>query len=139
MNKTEKSENVLSMREELTIVKEEIKRLSNLEDRLCSYERQIPYTNSALKQKIQKQIREPHQYKEEQERVAFLLEKSLKVIMAAIPQLSSIEKQVFYLQRYSGKSLVEISKDLGYDYGYIRRLASQAKKKAEKVSQAQSL
>lgn len=139
MNKTEKSENVLSMREELTIVKEEIKRLSNLEDRLCSYERQIPYTNSALKQKIQKQIRETHQYKEEQERVAFLLEKSLKVIMAAIPQLSSIEKQVFYLQRYSGKSLVEISKDLGYDYGYIRRLASQAKKKAEKVSQAQSL
>lgn len=98
-----------------------------------------PYTNSALKQKIQKQIRETHQYKEEQERVAFLLEKSLKVIMAAIPQLSSIEKQVFYLQRYSGKSLVEISKDLGYDYGYIRRLASQAKKKAEKVSQAQSL
>lgn len=139
MNKTEKSENVLSMREELTIVKEEIKRLSNLEDRLCSYERQIPYTNSALKQKIQKQIRETHQYKEEQERVAFLLEKSLKVIMAAIPQLSSIEKQMFYLQRYSGKSLVEISKDLGYDYGYIRRLASQAKKKAEKVSQAQSL
>ena len=139
MNKTEKSENVLSMREELTIVKEEIKRLSNLEDRLCSYERQIPYTNSALKQKIQKQIWETHQYKEEQERVAFLLEKSLKVIMAAIPQLSSIEKQVFYLQRYSGKSLVKISKDLGYDYGYIRRLASQAKKKAEKVSQAQSL
>lgn len=139
MKKTEKSENVLSMREELTIVKEEIKRLSNLEDRLCGYERQIPYTNSALKQKIQKQIRETHQYKEEQERVAFLLEKSLKVIMAAIPQLSSIEKQVFYLQRYSGKSLVEISKDLGYDYGYIRRLASQAKKKAEKVSQAQSL
>lgn len=90
-------------------------------------------------QKIQKQIRETHQYKEEQERVAFLLEKSLKVIMAAIPQLSGIEKQVFYLQRYSGKSLVEISKDLGYDYGYIRRLASQAKKKAEKVSQAQSL
>lgn len=139
MKKTEKSENVLSMREELTIVKEEIKRLSNLEDRLCGYERQIPYTNSALKQKIQKQIRETHQYKEEQERVAFLLEKSLKVIMAAIPQLSGIEKQVFYLQRYSGKSLVEISKDLGYDYGYIRRLASQAKKKAEKVSQAQSL
>ena len=126
MNKTEKSENVLSMREELTIVKEEIKRLSNLEDRLCSYERQIPYTNSALKQKIQKQIRETHQYKEEQDRVAFLLEKSLKVIMAAIPQLSSIEKQVFYMQRYTGKSLVQIAEELEYDYDYIRHVASKA-------------
>lgn len=137
MNKINKTENVISMRGELAIVNEEIKRLENLEERLCCYERKIPYTNDEMKRKVQNQIRETRNYRAEQERIAFLLEKSLKIIMAAIPQLSGIEKKVFYMQRYSGKSLIEISEDLGYDYGYIRRLASQAKKKAEKVGQTQ--
>lgn len=132
MSEFDRNENVISMRGELAIVKEEIKRLRNLEDRLRQHERKISYTNLEEKRKIQKQIREVRSYREEQERIEFLLEKSLKVIMAAIPQLSGIEKKVFYLQRYSGKSLLEISEDLGYDYGYIRRLASKAKKKAEK-------
>ena len=132
MSEFDRNENVISMRGELAIVKEEIKRLRNLEDRLRQHERKISYTNVEEKRKIQKQIREARSYREEQQRIEFLLEKSLKVIMAAIPQLSGIEKKVFYLQRYSGKSLLEISEDLGYDYGYIRRLASKAKKKAEK-------
>lgn len=138
MSEFDRNENVISMRGELAIVKEEIERLRNLEDRLRYHERGIPYTNIEEKRKIQNQIRETGNYREEQEKTAFLLEKSLKVIMAAIPQLSGIEKKVFYLQRYSGKSLLEISEDLGYDYGYIRRLASQAKKKAEKKRQKQA-
>ena len=62
----------------------------------------------------------------EKRRQEHLLKKSLKVILEAIPKLKNIQKKVFYMQRYTGKSLVQIAEELEYDYDYIRHVASKA-------------
>ena len=76
------------------------------------------------KQQILKQLTLIREALGEQRRQEYLLEKSLRVILEAIPKLKNIQKKVFYMQRYTGKSLVQIAEELEYDYDYIRHVAS---------------
>lgn len=57
---------------------------------------------------------------EEAKHIIYLLNKTKNLIDL---------KKVFYLHRYLGKSLIEISTELGYDYGYILNVSSNDNKK----------
>jgi len=128
---TDNHMSVISLKEELKIEREEQIRLEYRKDRLTKKlkfyrpieveERKIIISKLKI---IQKHI-------SEQSKVVFLLEKSMDIINESIDRLQGIEKKVFYLHRFSGKSLLEISEELGYDYGYIRKISSRAHKKIQ--------
>ncbi|WP_195269586.1 hypothetical protein [Eubacterium sp. 1001713B170207_170306_E7] len=126
MSLLEKDDTVISLKAELTIIQEEIIRLAQLEEKWLRLSEKTPYTRVERKKQILKQLTLIREAIDEQRRQERLLEKSLKIILEAIPKLKNIQKKVFYMQRYTGKSLVQIAEELEYDYDYIRHVAAKA-------------
>lgn len=52
------------------------------------------------------------------------IQKDIHKIECFISSLSDLEQKVKYMQLVEGKSLKEIADELGYNYDYIRRIAS---------------
>ncbi|CAK7048782.1 MAG: hypothetical protein EUB_03101 [Eubacterium sp.] len=126
MKLLEKDDSVISLKAELAIIQEEIIYLTQLEEKWMLLSEKTPYTKVERKKQILKQLTLIREALGEQRRQEHLLEKSLKVILEAIPKLKNIQKKIFYMQRYTGKSLVQIAEELEYDYDYIRHVASKA-------------
>lgn len=126
MRALEKDDNVISLNAELTIIREEIKRLERLKEQLTQLSEKTPYTEVGKKRSVLCRLRGIDQELEELLRQERLLDKSLHVILEAIPKLKNIQKKVFYMQRYTGKTLMQIAEELEYDYGYIRHIAAKA-------------
>ena len=126
MKLLEMDDSVISLKAELAIIQEEIIHLTQLEEKWMRLSEKTPYTKVERKKQILKQLTLIREALDEQRRQEHLLEKSLKVILEAIPKLKNIQKKVFYMQRYTGKSLVQIAEELEYDYDYIRHVASKA-------------
>lgn len=119
---------VISLKEELKIEQEEKIRLEYRKDRLTqklNLHRPIEIEERKI---IIAELKILQKYILEQSKVVFLLEKSMDIINESIDKLQGVEKKVMYLHRFSGKSLLEISEELGYDYGYIRKISSRAYK-----------
>lgn len=126
MKVLEKDDNVISLNAELTIIREEVKRLERLKEKLAQLSGETPYTKVEKKRAVLYQLRGIDQELEDQLRQERLLNKSLHLILEAIPKLKNIQKKVFYMHRYTGKTLMQISEELEYDYGYIRHIAAKA-------------
>jgi DNA-directed RNA polymerase specialized sigma24 family protein len=127
MNMTENHVSVISLKEELRIENEEKKRLEFRRERL---NKKLKMTNLDIMNNtaIIYEMHEIQKLIEEQIAVVALLEKSMNIITESIGKLQGIERRVFHMHRFYGKTLLEISEELGYDYGYIRKVSSQANK-----------
>ncbi|MBI4858561.1 MAG: hypothetical protein HY818_17640 [Acetobacterium woodii] len=126
---TENHVSVISLKEELRIENEEKKRLEFRRERL---NKKLKMANLDIMNMNNKAIiYEMHEIQkliEEQIAVVVLLEKSMNIITESIGKLQGIERKVFHMHRFYGKTLLEISEELGYEYGYIRKVSSQANK-----------
>lgn len=119
---------VISLNEELKIEREEKIRLEYRKDRLTQKLKRHRPIEIEERKIIIAELKILQQHILEQSTVVLLLEKSLAIINESIDKLQGIEKKVMYLHRFSGKSLLEIAEELGYDYGYIRKISSRAYK-----------
>lgn len=123
---TDNHVSVISLKEELQIESEEKKRLEFRKERL---HQKLKMSNPLImedKKSVSDEMRMIQKLIDEQATVVILLEKSMTIITESIEKLQGIEKKVFYMHRFFGKSLLEISAELGYDYGYIRKISAKA-------------
>lgn len=124
-----KNVNVVDLKQELVIQKAEKDRYIRRKERLLEEKKLISYQYIEKRISIENEIHLLQNKIEEKDREIYLLNKTKKTIEEAIRHMGSLEKKVFYAHRYLGKSLVEISIELGHDYGYIRNISSKADKK----------
>ena len=93
MKLLEKDDSVISLKAELAIIQEEIIHLTQLEEKWMRLSEKTPYTKVERKKQILKQLTLIREALDEQRRQEHLLEKSLKVILEAIPSLKTSRKK----------------------------------------------
>lgn len=125
---TENHVSVISLKEEVRIENEEKRRLEFRRERL---NKKLKMSNPDIikNNSIVYEMHEIQKLIEEQTAIVVLLEKSMNIITESISRLQGVERKVFHMHRFYGKTLLEISEELGYDYGYIRKVSSQANKR----------